>query len=45
MRRIFLIRHGESKQNTKENYSVGLPNHLVELTEKGKEEAKETGMF
>ena len=38
--KIFLIRHGESMQNTKENYNIGLPDHKVYLTEKGKEEAK-----
>ena len=43
--KIFLIRHGESMQNTKENYSVGLPDHKVYLTEKGKEEAKFAGEF
>lgn len=43
--KIFLIRHGESMQNTKENYSIGLPDHKVYLTEKGKEEAKLAGKF
>jgi len=43
--KIFLIRHGESMQNTKENYSVGLPDHKVYLTEKGKEEARLAGEF
>ncbi len=43
--KMFLIRHGESMQNTKENYEVGLPDHKVYLTEKGKEEAKEASKF
>ncbi len=43
--KIFLIRHGESKQNTKENYVTGLPDHKVELTEKGIEQANEAGVF
>ena len=43
--KIFLIRHGESMQNTKENYKVGLPDHKVYLTEKGKEEALKAGEF
>ncbi len=43
--KIFLIRHGESMQNTKENYSIGLPDHLVYLTDKGKEEARDAGEF
>ena len=43
--KLFLIRHGESMQNTKENYQIGLPDHKVYLTEKGKEEAKNAGLF
>lgn len=43
--KIFLIRHGESMQNTKENYKIGLPDHKVYLTDKGKEEAKSAGVF
>lgn len=43
--KIFLIRHGESMQNTKENYNIGLPDHKVYLTEQGKEEARLAGEF
>ena len=43
--KIFLIRHGESMQNTKENYNIGLPDHKVYLTDKGMEEAKKAGIF
>ena len=43
--KIFLIRHGESMQNTKENYQIGLPDHQVYLSDKGKMEAKEAGIF
>ena len=43
--KIFLIRHGESMQNTKENYQIGLPDHKVYLTEKGKVEARCAGLF
>lgn len=43
--KLFLIRHGESMQNTKENYKIGLPDHKVYLTEKGKQQAKEAGLF
>ena len=42
---IFLIRHGESIQNTKENYDLKLPDHKVYLTDKGKKEADEAGLF
>ena len=34
--KIFLIRHGESIQNTKENYEKKLPDHKVYLSERGK---------
>ena len=43
--KLFLIRHGESMQNTKENYNVGLPDHMVYLTKRGIEEAKLAGEF
>lgn len=43
--KIFLIRHGESMQNTKENYELKLPDHKVYLTEKGKNQASEAGTF
>ena len=43
--KLFLIRHGESMQNTKENYSVGLPDHKVYLSELGKEQADKAGAF
>ena len=40
---IFLIRHGESISNVGENYINRIPDHLVSLTEKGKEQARENG--
>ena len=43
--KIFLIRHGESMQNTKDNYKIGLPDHKVYLTDKGKKEASLAGEF
>ena len=43
--KIFLIRHGESMQNTKENYIIGLPDHKVYLTDQGKKEARLAGEF
>lgn len=43
--KLFLIRHGESIQNTKENYEKKLPDHRVYLSEKGKIQAKEAGIF
>ena len=41
--RIFLIRHGESISNVGENYERRLPDHLVPLTERGLEQAREGG--
>lgn len=43
--KLFLIRHGESMQNTKENQILRLPDHKVYLTENGKNEAYEAGCF
>ncbi|MBR2650111.1 MAG: phosphoglycerate mutase family protein [Clostridia bacterium] len=42
---IFLIRHGESISNTGENYINRIPDHLVPLTEKGKEQARGAGAW
>jgi 2,3-bisphosphoglycerate-dependent phosphoglycerate mutase len=41
--RIFLIRHGESIANVGENYVKRVADHLVSLTEKGKEQARING--
>jgi len=43
--KIFLIRHGESIQNTKENYKIGLPDHKVYLSKNGKIQAQKAGIF
>ena len=40
---IFLIRHGESMANVGENYEARVPDHLVALTENGKEQARRNG--
>lgn len=42
--RIFLIRHGESIQNTHENFD-NLPDNLITLTKNGENEANECGKF
>lgn len=42
---IFLIRHGESISNTGENYEKKLPDHLVPLTGRGKQQARENGVW
>lgn len=41
---IFLIRHGESVANVGENYEKRTPDHLVELTSNGIEQALKTGL-
>ena len=43
--KIFLIRHGESMQNTGLNYELKLPDHKVYLSDKGKEQANGAGVF
>ncbi len=42
---IFLIRHGESVSNAGENYVKRIPDHLVSLTENGKQQARENGKW
>lgn len=42
---LFLIRHGESTKNTRENCNDKLPEHMVSLTEKGVSECHGTGLF
>lgn len=42
---IFLIRHGESIANVGSNYDKRIPDHLVSLTETGKQQARETGVW
>ncbi len=42
---IFLIRHGESVANVGQNYVKRTPDHLVSLTERGKEQAREGGVW
>lgn len=43
--KIFLIRHGESMQNTRENFDIKLPDHKVYLTEEGEKQADLAGKF
>lgn len=43
--KLFLIRHGESIQNTKENYEIKLPDHKVYLSKKGCIQANNAGEF
>lgn len=42
---LYLIRHGESKQNTRENFDDRLPDHKVELTETGIKQSHKAGIF
>lgn len=42
---IFLIRHGESVANVGENYEKRIPDHLVSLTENGKQQAFQNGRW
>ena len=45
MENLFLIRHGESKQNVGINIEEKIPDHVIELTENGKQQAYETGIW
>ena len=42
---IYLIKHGQSTKNTKENNSNRLPDHIVPLTNQGIIECNEAGKF
>lgn len=42
---IFLIRHGESIANIGSNYEKRIPDHLVSLTDAGKQQAREAGIW
>ena len=42
---IFLIRHGESIANNGQNYERRIPDHLVPLSETGKEQARQSGIW
>ena len=42
---IFLIRHGESQTNIGENYIKRIPDHLVSLTETGRQQALDQGKW
>ena len=42
---LYLIRHGESTQNTKDNFRDKLPDHMVGLTNKGINQCIDVGAF
>lgn len=42
---LFLIRHGESTQNTKENFRNRFPDHIVPLTDNGMVQCDMVGLF
>lgn len=42
---LYLIRHGESKLNTRENYNDKLPDNKVGLTENGIDQSYKAGIF
>jgi YbbR domain-containing protein len=45
MKNLFLVRHGQSMQNTFENYKLKLPDHKVYLTDLGKKQAHDVGII
>ena len=42
---LYLIRNGESTQNTKENFTKRLPGFMVSLTDKGASQCEDAGLF
>ena len=42
---LYLIRHGESKQDTRENFKDNIPNHKVSLTSNGIIQCDEAGLI
>ncbi|KAH0642068.1 hypothetical protein KY290_035216 [Solanum tuberosum] len=42
-KKTILVRHGESEGNEDKNVYTVVPNHKVQLKEKGKQQAKNTG--
>ncbi|CAN4092555.1 unnamed protein product [Withania somnifera] len=42
-KRIILVRHGESEGNSDKKFYTTVPDHKVQLTEKGKEQARKAG--
>ena len=45
VKRVFLIRHGQSMANVDNTKNKDLPDHKIELTERGKAQAEEAGAF
>ena len=45
MKRIFLVRHGESEANVDRSVGIHKADHAIELTSKGCEQAAEAGFF
>lgn len=43
--RVYLVRHGESVQNTGENEKLGLADHKIMLTELGRKQAHESALM
>lgn len=45
VRRVFLVRHGQSMANVDPSKNRDLPDHKIELTQRGKEQASKAGIF
>ena len=45
MKRLYLVRHGESIQNVGINQELRMPDHAIYLTEKGMQQASNAGKF
>jgi len=45
VRRVFLVRHGQSVANVDPQKNRDIPDHRIELTERGKFQAQQAGLF
>lgn len=45
VKRVFLVRHGQSMANVDPNKNKDIPDHQIELTEEGKWQADQAGVF
>ena len=43
-KRIILIRHGESEANVNCRLFASMPDYIIELTERGRRQAREAGV-
>lgn len=45
VKRVFLVRHGQSQSNVDPSKNKKIPDHMIELTSEGRKQAKAAGLF